>query len=87
MVLFLVTGCDLLKKNEVETKTKEEPKIEEKSKGKCKILDCIKKIPTDASYEDVNKIIGFEGETYLEGTGWKSYKWNLNDDGFQPRRS
>ena len=81
MVLFLVTGCDLLKKKEVETKTtKEETKVEEKSKGKCKVLDCIKKISTDASYEEVNKIIGFEGESYLEGNGWKTYKWKLNDD-------
>lgn len=81
MVLFLVTGCDLLKKKEVETKnTKEETKVEEKSKSKCKVLDCIKKISTDASYEEVNKTIGFEGESYLEGDGWKIYKWELNED-------
>ena len=81
MVLLLVTGCDLLKKKEVETKsTKEDTKVEEKSKGKCKVLDCIKKISTDASYEEVNKIIGFDGESYLEGNGWKTYKWELNED-------
>ena len=81
MVLFLVTGCDLTKTKTKENNTKTEEKDTKKStsKGKCEVLNCIKKLSSDSSLEDINKVIGFEGEVYQEGNGWTTYKWELND--------
>lgn len=81
LTLVLFTGCDLVKTN-TKNETKKEEKVEEKSKskGKCDVFECIKKASTDASYEDMNKLIGFEGEELRSGDGWKTYTWKLNDD-------
>jgi len=73
---LLVTGCDL-KKNE--TKQENQP-VEEKSKGNCKILDCINKIEITDTLETINSTMGFDGEQSGEGNGWKKYKWELNED-------
>lgn len=50
------------------------------SKGNCTVFECIDKAETDDTYEDMNDLIGFEGESVREGDGWKTYKWELNDD-------
>ena len=77
MTLCLVTGCDLFKT----TQNKNTKEVTQKeSKGKCDVLECIKKLDTKNTLEDVNKVIGFEGEKKQEGNGWSSYIWELNDD-------
>ena len=79
--LFVMTGCDMFKK-ETTKDTKKEEKTEEKakSKGKCTILKCMDKLDSKSSLEDINKEIGFEGEKYQEGNGWSTYKWELNEE-------
>ena len=74
--LFIVTGCEkkTTKTNKIKVKT------EEKTKGNCKIFDCLTKVNDKSTLEDVNKEIGFEGEKTNEGEGWTTYKWSLNDD-------
>lgn len=62
-VVLLLTGCSSSKK---EVK-------KEKSKGKCKIEECINLIGLNDNLEKVNEIIGFEGKE-KDGT----YTWKLN---------
>lgn len=63
-LLLLVTGC-------AEEKMEEKP--EEKPKGNCTVVECIKKIEVDNTKEEINEIIGFEGETseYSGEVTWK----------------
>lgn len=62
--LCFITGCS-------EQKVEEKPK--EEVKGNCTVTECIKKIETTNTKEEINKIIGFEGETseYSNETTWK----------------
>lgn len=59
-VILLITGCS----------TKKEEK-EEKSKGKCKIEECIKLIGLNDNLETVNEIVGFEGTKEDNTYSWK----------------
>ena len=59
-VILLITGCS----------TKKEEK-EEKSKGKCKIEECIKLIGLNDNLEKVNEIVGFEGTKEDNTYSWK----------------
>lgn len=62
--LCLVTGCS---KEKVEEEKKEEVK------GKCTVTECIQKIEVTNTKEEINEIIGFEGETseFSGETTWK----------------
>lgn len=67
--LIIVTGC---------TKKDDSNISKSKSKGKCDVFECIKKIKTNNTLEEVNEIIGFDGE-YI-GKEAKVYYWQLTDD-------
>ena len=59
LVLVLLTGCG---------QNKTQPTVVDKpAKGNCKVFDCIKKLDTKNTLEDVNKVMGFEGEKEREG--------------------
>lgn len=62
--LCFVTGCS-------EEKFEEKPK--EEVKGNCVVTECIKKIEAKNTKEEINEIIGFEGETseFSGETTWK----------------
>ena len=60
-VILLLTGCNSTKK---ETK-------KEKSKGKCKITECITQIGLKDNLEKANEIIGFEGTNKDDTYSWK----------------
>lgn len=62
--ICFVTGCS-------EEKLDEKPK--EETKGICTVTECIKKIEATNTKEEINKIIGFEGETseYSGEVTWK----------------
>ena len=62
-IVLLLTGCN---------STKKEIK-EEKSKGKCKITECIKLISINDNIDKVNEIVGFEGKKSKDNT----YIWKL----------
>ena len=71
--ICLLTGCN----KQTEKKEKE---VEETAKGNCKILECIKQLEITSSLEDINNIIGFEGEKTKEGEGYTIYTWKLKSD-------
>ena len=62
--LGFVTGCS---EEKLEDTKKEEPK------GNCTVKECILKIEASSTKEDINKIIGFDGETseFSGETTWK----------------
>ena len=62
-IILLLTGCN---------STKKEVK-KEKSKGKCKITECINQIGLKETLEKANEIIGFEGKKNKDNT----YTWKL----------
>lgn len=65
-VILLLTGCNSSKK---EVK-------KEKSKGKCKITECIKLIGIKDNLEKANEIIGFEGTKSKDN----KYSWKLRSN-------
>lgn len=72
--ILLVTGCG--SSDEKTTTTKKEE--EKKSKGNCVAVECIKKIQSENTVEEINKIIGFEGK--LTDEKYSKYYWELSED-------
>lgn len=70
-ILGVATGCG--KEEEKDTK---EPEVQEKSKGKCEVAECMKELNPEMKVEEINEIIGFEGEK-AEGT--EKYIWQLTE--------
>lgn len=69
LILGMATGCTEQNVNDGANQ-----EIEEKSKGNCEVEECINKIETKMKLEEINEIIGFEGEQ-KEGT--ETYIWQL----------
>ena len=72
VLLFTATGC-LPKK----TVTQGQKIIKKDIKGNCAPLECIKKLKPENSVEDINKVIGFEGE--LTDEKYNIYTWKFTD--------
>lgn len=70
LILGVSTGCES-KKEEI-PKNKE---VEEKVLGKCEVEECMKLIEPEMKLEEVNEIIGFEGE---KKEGSETYTWQLS---------
>ena len=56
-----------------------------KSKGNCGLFECMEKISTDGTIEDINKVIGFTGELKEKSDEsstykWELYRWDLNEE-------
>lgn len=71
LILGMATGCTEQKENE---KLKNE--VEEKSKGNCEAEECIKLIEPEMKVEEINEIIGFDGEKKDETD---AYVWQLTE--------
>ena len=80
LALVSFTGCGTKNDGGTEVNNNEGGTEISTSKSKCKIVECMDLLPLDVTLEEANKIIGFEGEKFLEGDSWVSYRWNLNDD-------
>lgn len=50
------------------------------TKGNCNVFECIDKIQKNATLDEVNEIIGFEGVADSSGNGWEKYKWELDEN-------
>ena len=74
VLVILLTGCGT-QKTSVNGTVLEKP-----AKGNCNVFECINKIDTTQKLEEVNKVMGFDGELVTEGTGYKVYKWMINKD-------
>ena len=66
--LNLLTGCT---NNDNTPELKDD--VKEEAKGNCSVTECIKQIETTNTVEEINEIIGFEGEKsdYSETYTWK----------------
>ena len=69
--VFTLTGC--FGKGVVKT-----PTAKKQIKGKCEALECIKKLKSENTVEDINKVIGFEGTLTDEKN--KIYKWEIAEN-------
>ncbi len=69
LFLISVTGC-----TKEENTPLEDEKKEEKSKGNCEVAECMKLLNPEMKIEEMNQIIGFEGEKQEEND---TYIWQL----------
>lgn len=69
LLLSLATGCGETKKEE---NVEEIPKVQ----GKCEVRECITLLNTKNTTEEINEIIGFEGE---KSEYSNKYTWKLSD--------
>lgn len=70
-ILGIATGCEDQK--EVD---KKDPEVKEESKGKCEVGECIKQLKPEMKVEEINEIIGFEGE---KDENAEKYIWQLTE--------
>lgn len=68
-LLITLTGCS----NVLTSKSSEE-----KTKGNCTPIECIKQIEPENTVEEINKIIGVDGE--LTDETYNKYYWELSED-------
>lgn len=76
VIVGLATGCGVTK-NQSNGGKAEPTTTAAKIKGNCHALECINKIETSATVEDINAIIGFEG--VLTDEKYNFYKWEISD--------
>lgn len=69
--VFTLTGC--LGKGKLK-----EPVVKKQIKGNCEALECIKKLKSENTVEEINKVIGFEGKLTDEKN--KIYKWEIAEN-------
>ncbi len=76
LVINLATGCagQTEKSNILDKKDND---VKEETKGKCKVEECLNSIEVTNTVEEVNNIIGFEGEKQNENSN--KYYWNFSD--------
>lgn len=70
LFLTLSVGCD--KTNKKENKT-----VQNKINGNCSAVDCIKKLNTKSTVEEINKVIGIDG--ILTDEKYNKYTWKISD--------
>lgn len=80
--LVLLTGCG---ENSEKTNNSGNAPQTQQSKGNYDVFEAIKKIETTTTFEDVNKLLGFEGTLKSESDAnstlsYKKYRWDLTDD-------
>ena len=68
-ILGATTGC-----TEQASDNNKDTEVQEKSKGKCEVKECISLLNPDMKLEEVNEVIGFEGE---KDESSEKYKWQL----------
>jgi len=77
--LVILTGC-----GENSNNSSDAPQTQQ-SKGNYDVFEAIKKIETTTTFEDVNKLLGFEGTLKSESDAnstlsYKKYRWDLTDN-------
>ena len=82
-----LTGCgnNKITNNQNKNNNKTTNEKTQQSSGNYDVFECIKKLKAETTYEEINKIIGFEGELVdesKEGNAltYKKYEWKLTDD-------
>ena len=77
VIVTCLTGCGAVKEANGQGGKAEKTTTAAKIKGNCHALECINKIETSATVEDINAIIGFEGT--LTDEKYNFYKWEISD--------
>ena len=75
LTLSLFTGCG---DKELKKTDNNENKTEEKTNGKCTAVECIKQINVENTVEEINNIIGINGELIDEK--YNKYYWKLSEN-------
>ena len=80
--LVVLTGCG---ENSNNSGNGQQGQQTQKLKGNYDVFEAIKKIETTTTFEDINKLLGFEGTLKSESDAnatytWKLYRWDLTDD-------
>lgn len=75
ILLFALTGCGI---NKTSTETQINQISKENKKTNCTVLECIKKLKTENTVEEINKVVGFEGK--LTDETYNKYTWTFSDD-------
>lgn len=73
LILGTLTGCGNNTTTGTDTKNNNE-----KTKGNCTAVECVKKIEPENTVEQINNIIGFDGELIDEK--YQKYYWELSED-------
>lgn len=83
-VVFLTTGCGKLinlkkdvKTNDYVAPNSQKAKDKSTKKSNCSVLDCMKKLKVENTVEEINKVIGFDGE--LTNETYKEYTWKFSN--------
>ena len=53
---------------------------QETAKGNCTVLECMKKLNAKMTLEEVNEVIGFEGEKKSETDSYTVYNWDITEE-------
>ena len=75
MLVFTVTGCT---PKSIVNKTTGKEVSKKQIKGNCEALECIKKLKSENTVDEINKVIGFEGTLTDEKN--KIYTWEITSD-------
>ena len=75
-MLFALTGCNNSEDSNSNSNSNQENISE--SKGKCEATECIKLIEPENTVEEINEIIGVDGE--LTDEEYNVYYWELSDN-------
>ena len=78
-MLFTVTGCfgkKTTSDNYVAPNSKQATE-NSKVKSKCSVLDCMKKLSSTSTVEEINKVTGIEGK--LTNETYNEYTWTFSD--------
>lgn len=70
--MFVITGCS----DNTQTGTQPE---QSNSKGKYDVFGCMEKLDAKMTLEQMNEVIGFEGEKSSETDSYVIYKWELTE--------
>ena len=79
ILIISLTGCNGTKEEENydSSNTKQE---ETTVKGNCDVFECMGKLASNMTVEEMNKVIGFDGELVSEEENYKIYSWKLNEN-------
>ncbi len=75
--LLIVTGCEKDTNND-NVNENDQNNVTEATKGNCSAFECIKMIEPENTVEEINDIIGFEGE--LTDAEYNKYYWELSSN-------
>lgn len=76
LVLGVATGCGSKSSND--DKTNES--TQNATKGNCTVFECMKQVESDITVEEINQIIGVEGELSKDEESYTVYTWELTED-------